>query len=98
VVAGKHPALQCLEMDAAARHCAAGISRWPWASSHDDGVPDLVMAAGDVPTLETLAATIIGHAGFSTTSIASTSHQMRSPDCRISGSVATRSAPTCISN
>ena len=57
VVAGKHPAPQWLDMAAAARHCAAGIGRWPWASSDDDGEPDLVMvAAGDVPTLETLAA------------------------------------------
>jgi xylulose-5-phosphate/fructose-6-phosphate phosphoketolase len=57
VVAGKHPAPQWLGMDAAARHCAAGIGRWPWASSDGDGEPDLVMvAAGDVPTLETLAA------------------------------------------
>jgi xylulose-5-phosphate/fructose-6-phosphate phosphoketolase len=61
VVAGKHAAPQWLDMDAAARHCAAGIGRWPWASSDDDGdddgEPDLVMvAAGDVPTLETLAA------------------------------------------
>ena len=57
VVAGKHPAPQWLEMDAAARHCGAGIGRWPWASSDDGGDPDLVMvAAGDVPTLETLAA------------------------------------------
>ena len=57
VVAGKHPAPQWLDMDAAARHCAAGIGRWPWASSDDAGEPDLVMvAAGDVPTLETLAA------------------------------------------
>ena len=57
VVAGKHPAPQWLEMTAAARHCAAGIGRWDWASNDDDGQPDLVMcAAGDVPTLEILAA------------------------------------------
>jgi xylulose-5-phosphate/fructose-6-phosphate phosphoketolase len=57
VVAGKHAAPQWLDMHAAARHCAAGIGRWSWASSDDDGEPDLVMvAAGDVPTLETLAA------------------------------------------
>jgi xylulose-5-phosphate/fructose-6-phosphate phosphoketolase len=44
-------------MTAAARHCAAGIGRWDWASNDDDGKPDLVMcAAGDVPTLEILAA------------------------------------------
>jgi xylulose-5-phosphate/fructose-6-phosphate phosphoketolase len=56
-VAGKHPAPQWLDMPAAARHCAAGIGRWDFACSDGDGEPDLVMAAaGDVPTLETLAA------------------------------------------
>jgi len=59
VVAGKHPAPQWLDMDAAARHCAAGIGIWPWAGNAD-GEPDLVMACcGDVPTLETLAAVSI---------------------------------------
>ncbi|MDZ4117186.1 MAG: phosphoketolase, partial [Xanthomonadaceae bacterium] len=59
VIAGKHPAPQWLEMDAAARHCAAGIGIWPWAGN-TDGEPDLVMACcGDVPTLETLAAVSI---------------------------------------
>ena len=44
-------------MTAATRHCEAGIGRWDWASSDEDGQPDVVMAAaGDVPTLETLAA------------------------------------------
>jgi xylulose-5-phosphate/fructose-6-phosphate phosphoketolase len=57
VVAGKQPAPQWLDMAAAASHCAAGIGRWEWASSEGGGEPDLVMAAaGDVPTLETLAA------------------------------------------
>jgi xylulose-5-phosphate/fructose-6-phosphate phosphoketolase len=57
VVAGKHPAPQWLAMDEAARHCAAGIGRWAWASNDEGGAPDVVMAAaGDVPTLETLAA------------------------------------------
>lgn len=56
VVAGKHAAPQWLDMTAATTHCAAGIGRWAWASN-DEGEPDLVMAAaGDVPTLETLAA------------------------------------------
>lgn len=56
IVAGKHPELQWLDMDAAARHCDAGIGVWNWASN-DGGEPDVVMAcAGDVPTLETLAA------------------------------------------
>ena len=57
VVAGKHPAPQWLPMDAAVRHCTAGIGIWEWASSDQGGEPDVVMGcAGDVPTLETLAA------------------------------------------
>ncbi len=57
IVAGKQPALQWLNMDAAIKHCSAGIGIWAWASSDDDGDPDVVLAcAGDVPTLETLAA------------------------------------------
>jgi xylulose-5-phosphate/fructose-6-phosphate phosphoketolase len=62
VVAGKHPAPQWLAMDAAVRHCAAGIGMWEWASTDAGGDPDLVMAsAGDVPTLETLAAVALLH-------------------------------------
>ena len=57
VVAGKHPAPQWLSMDQAVRHCAAGIGLWPWASNDQGVEPDVVLAcAGDVPTLETLAA------------------------------------------
>jgi xylulose-5-phosphate/fructose-6-phosphate phosphoketolase len=57
VVAGKHPAPQWLDMDAAERHCAEGIGIWQWASNDRGFEPDVVMAcAGDVPTLETLAA------------------------------------------
>jgi xylulose-5-phosphate/fructose-6-phosphate phosphoketolase len=57
IVAGKQPALQWLDLDSAVKHCSAGISVWPWASNDADGEPDVVMAcAGDVPTLETLAA------------------------------------------
>src|ERR1700683_2004584 len=57
IVAGKQPALQYLDMDAAIRHCSAGIGIWDWASNDQGGEPDAVMAcAGDVPTLETLAA------------------------------------------
>jgi xylulose-5-phosphate/fructose-6-phosphate phosphoketolase len=57
IVAGKQPAPQWLDMDAAVRHCTAGLGIWPWASSDQDGEPDVVMACcGDVPTLETLAA------------------------------------------
>jgi xylulose-5-phosphate/fructose-6-phosphate phosphoketolase len=60
VVAGKHPAPQWLDMDAAIRHCAAGIGLWEWAGTDAGAEPDLVMAAaGDVPTLETLAAVSI---------------------------------------
>lgn len=57
IVAGKQPEPQWLDMDAAIKHCTAGIGIWPWASSDQGGEPDVVMAcAGDVPTLETLAA------------------------------------------
>ncbi len=57
IVAGKQPQPQYLDMDAARLHCAAGIGIWKWASNDDDGEPDVVMGcAGDVPTLETLAA------------------------------------------
>jgi xylulose-5-phosphate/fructose-6-phosphate phosphoketolase len=57
IVAGKQPALQYLSMDAAVKHCTAGVGIWEWASSDQGGEPDVVMAcAGDVPTLETLAA------------------------------------------
>ena len=57
VVAGKHPAPQWLAMDAAVEHCTEGIGIWEWASNDKGCEPDVVMAcAGDVPTLETLAA------------------------------------------
>jgi xylulose-5-phosphate/fructose-6-phosphate phosphoketolase len=57
VVAGKHAAPQWLGIDAAIRHCTVGIGIWEWASSDKNSDPDVVMAcAGDVPTLETLAA------------------------------------------
>jgi len=57
IVAGKHPAPQWLGMRAAITHCTAGIGIWDWASTDRGAEPDLVMAsAGDVPTLETLAA------------------------------------------
>jgi len=57
VVAGKHPAPQWLSMDAAINHCSEGIGIWRWASNDQRAEPDVVMAcAGDVPTLETLAA------------------------------------------
>ncbi len=57
IVAGKSEQPQWLDMDGAIKHCTAGIGMWEWASSDRDGEPDVVMAcAGDVPTLETLAA------------------------------------------
>ena len=60
IVAGKKPSLQYLDMDAAAKHCAAGAGSWQWASNDETSEPDLVYAcAGDVPTLEVLAATVI---------------------------------------
>src|SRR4029079_6171750 len=60
VVAGKHAAPQWLDMDAAVRHCSAGNGIFEWASSDKGCEPDVVMAcAGDVPTLETLAAVSI---------------------------------------
>jgi xylulose-5-phosphate/fructose-6-phosphate phosphoketolase len=57
IVAGKQPQPQWLTMDEAVKHCTAGIGIWEWASNDKGGEPDVVMAcAGDVPTLETLAA------------------------------------------
>jgi xylulose-5-phosphate/fructose-6-phosphate phosphoketolase len=57
MVAGKHPAPQWLGMNAAIKHCTAGIGIWEWASNDRGEEPDVVMAcAGDVPTLETLGA------------------------------------------
>ncbi|MBF6507500.1 phosphoketolase family protein [Nocardia farcinica] len=57
VVAGKQPAPQYLDMDAAVVHCTRGIGIWDWASNDRDGEPDVVLAcAGDVPTMEVLAA------------------------------------------
>jgi len=61
IIAGKQPEWQWLDMDAAVRHCAAGASIWHWASNQSpDKEPDVVMAcAGDVPTLEALAAVML---------------------------------------
>ncbi|WP_455370620.1 phosphoketolase family protein, partial [Petrachloros mirabilis] len=57
IVAGKQPAPQWLDMEAAITHCTAGIGIWEWASNDKDSEPDVVMACcGDVPTMETLAA------------------------------------------
>ncbi len=57
IVAGKQPQPQWLAMDAAIKHCTSGIGIWEWASNDKGSEPDVVMAcAGDVPTIETLAA------------------------------------------
>jgi xylulose-5-phosphate/fructose-6-phosphate phosphoketolase len=57
VIIGKQPGPQWLDMDQAVRHCTAGIGIWEWACTDEHGEPDVVLAcAGDVPTLETLAA------------------------------------------
>ncbi len=60
IVAGKQPALQYLSMEEAIKHCTSGVSIWEWASNDKGEKPDVVMVcAGDVPTLETLAAVSI---------------------------------------
>ncbi|MGH8968700.1 MAG: phosphoketolase family protein [Actinomycetes bacterium] len=57
IVAGKQPTPNWLSMDDAVLHCTRGLGIWDWAGSNDDGDPDVVLAcAGDVPTLETMAA------------------------------------------
>jgi xylulose-5-phosphate/fructose-6-phosphate phosphoketolase len=57
IVAGKQPSLQYLNMDEAIKHCNSGVGIWEWASNDKGSEPDVVMAcAGDIPTLETLAA------------------------------------------
>ena len=65
IVAGKQPALNWLSMDEAVAHCTRGIGIWDWASTDAGAEPDLVLAcAGDVPTLETLAAASILRESF----------------------------------
>ena len=60
IVAGKQPSPVWMKMDDAVRHCTAGLGIWDWASNDNGGEPDVVMAcAGDVPTLETMAAVSI---------------------------------------
>jgi xylulose-5-phosphate/fructose-6-phosphate phosphoketolase len=57
IIAGKQPAPQWLDMESAIAHCTTGLGIWPWASTDGGKDPDVVLAcAGDVPTLETLAA------------------------------------------
>jgi xylulose-5-phosphate/fructose-6-phosphate phosphoketolase len=66
IVAGKQPALQYLEMEAAIEHCTNGIGIWSWASTDQNTEPDVVIAsAGDVPTLEALAAVDLLRQNFS---------------------------------
>jgi xylulose-5-phosphate/fructose-6-phosphate phosphoketolase len=60
IVAGKQPSLNYLSMEDAIVHCTRGIGIWEWASNDEDGEPDVVLACcGDIPTLETVAATAI---------------------------------------
>jgi xylulose-5-phosphate/fructose-6-phosphate phosphoketolase len=60
IVAGKQPTLQWLSMDDAVLHCTRGLGIWEWASNDQGATPDVVIAAaGDVPTLEALAATAL---------------------------------------
>jgi len=57
IVAGKQPALDYLTMEQAIAHCTRGLGVWEWASNDEGGLPDVVLGcAGDVPTLETIAA------------------------------------------
>jgi xylulose-5-phosphate/fructose-6-phosphate phosphoketolase len=70
IVAGKQPSPQWLDMDAAIKHCTAGLGIWEWASNDEGSEPDVVMAcAGDVPTMETLAAVEILRQHFPTLKI-----------------------------
>src|SRR6201992_177860 len=65
IVAGKQPALQWLSMQEAEAHCTAGIGIWAWAGTETSGEPDVIMAcAGDIPTLETLAAVALLREAF----------------------------------
>jgi xylulose-5-phosphate/fructose-6-phosphate phosphoketolase len=60
IVAGKQPALDYLTMEEAILHCTRGLGIWEWASTDEVGEPDVVLAcAGDIPTLETVAAASI---------------------------------------
>jgi xylulose-5-phosphate/fructose-6-phosphate phosphoketolase len=65
IIAGKQPQIQWLDMDAAVKHCSAGLGIWEWAGNDRGGEPDVVMACcGDIPTLETLAAVEILRENF----------------------------------
>ena len=66
IVCDKQKHLQYMTMDAAITHCTKGIGIWDWASNDEGGEPDLVMAsAGDIPTQEALAATVLAAQGIS---------------------------------
>ena len=70
IVCDKQQHLQYLDMDAAIKHCTKGIDIWEWASNDDGCEPDLVMAsAGDIPTKEALAATMLLREHFPTLKI-----------------------------
>lgn len=70
IIAGKQPQLQWLDMESAIKHCAVGLGIWEWASNDEGSEPDVIMAcAGDVPTLETLAAVEILRKHFPTLKI-----------------------------
>ena len=65
IVADKQKHLQYLDMDSAIKHCTKGIGIWDWASNDQGGEPDVVMAtAGDIPTKEALAATVLLRENF----------------------------------
>lgn len=65
IIAGKQPELQWLDIESAIKHCTAGLGIWEWASNDEGSAPDVVMGcAGDVPTLETLAAVELLHQYF----------------------------------
>ena len=70
IVADKQAHLQYLDMDAAIKHCTKGIGIWDWASSDDGAEPDVVLAcAGDIPTKEALAASVLLRENFPTLKI-----------------------------
>ncbi len=66
IVCDKQLHLQYMSMEAAITHCTKGIGIWDWASTDEGGEPDVIMAtAGDVPTMEALAATVLLRQAFS---------------------------------
>ena len=92
VIAGKHPAPQWLDIESAVLHCTAGIGIWNFASNDQGTSPDLVMAcAGDVPTLETLAAAQYLRAAIPDLKFASSTSSI-SCGCSLPPSILTASA------